>query len=177
MSASLEEAKKIARSLAIEIQGCNPDEARDVFKQRLDEIPEEYRELVDHIASSAIIYGYKTTEKNQSDQKPINIQVENRIENRIDNHVKVDSKNMKNVDSILLIVGVGFMLIGLVVAMAFPNPTVFQIFVFRVFVALSGGAFAAYIPGMLDVDLKWVRGSGAIAVFLILYLVSPAALN
>ena len=173
MSTSLEEAKRIARSLAIEIQGCNSDEAKGVFKQRLDEIPEEYRELVDHIASSAIIYGYKTTEKSSSDHNPISIQ----IENQIDNQINIDGKNMKNVDSILLIVGVVFMLIGLVVAMAFPNPTVFQIFVFRVFVALSGGAFAAYIPGMLDIDLKWVRGSGAIAVFLILYLVSPAALN
>jgi len=66
-------------------------------------------------------------------------------------------------------------LLGLIASVALaikiPEPTIFELRVFSTVLALSAGAFAAVIPGLLHFKLDSkglaVRGAGAIAVFLI----------
>lgn len=81
-------------------------------------------------------------------------------------------------DKILAYVfGVIFVTTILVVAIFFPNPTDFQYTVFRIVLALAAGGVAAVVPGFIQVKFKsWLRAGGALAVFVIVYLVAPAAL-
>jgi hypothetical protein len=73
--------------------------------------------------------------------------------------------------------GVVFVVALLVLAIAFPDPTIFQYTVFRIVLALATSGVAAFVPGFLEVDVgNWVRAGGAIAVFAIIYFFSPAGL-
>jgi uncharacterized integral membrane protein len=73
--------------------------------------------------------------------------------------------------------GVLFLLLLLVIAFLVPNPTDFQLFVFRVALALVAAAVAALVPGFLHVQSQvfrnTIRAGGAIAVFVIVYMVNP----
>lgn len=76
------------------------------------------------------------------------------------------------------------------IAFRTPNPTAFQFFVFRVVLALAAAGVAAIIPGLINVDLSgiigprpnnanlsgFIRAGGAIAVFVLIYLLNPASL-
>lgn len=77
--------------------------------------------------------------------------------------------------------GVMFLLLMLIVATAIPNPTDFQINVFRVILAVTAGAFGAIVPGFLELEIKhnqvlWLRAGGALALFLIIYWWNPPTL-
>lgn len=73
--------------------------------------------------------------------------------------------------------GVIFLGTILLVAITIPHPSQFQIFIFRIIVALAGAGVAAIIPGFLLVSVKGIaRAGGALAVFLIVYWVNPPAL-
>jgi hypothetical protein len=73
--------------------------------------------------------------------------------------------------------GVVFVVVLLVIALALPNPTVFQYTVFRIILALAAAGVASMIPGFLHVTVKtWIRASGALAIFVIVYFFSPVAL-
>jgi hypothetical protein len=73
--------------------------------------------------------------------------------------------------------GVVFIVILLLIAIFFPNPTDFQYTVFRIVLALAAGGVAAMIPGFLRVDVSnYIRAGGALGVFVIIYFFSPAAL-
>src|SRR5262245_57319445 len=50
--------------------------------------------------------------------------------------------------------GVVFVLVLLGVAFAAPNPTDFQLFVFRIVLALAAAGVAAVIPGFFNIDRK-----------------------
>jgi hypothetical protein len=73
--------------------------------------------------------------------------------------------------------GVVFVVVLLVLATQYPNPTPFQYTVFRIVLALAAGGVAAMIPGFLTVQVSnAIRAGGALAVFLIAYFYSPAEL-
>lgn len=77
--------------------------------------------------------------------------------------------------------GVSFIIVMLYIAISFPNPTDFQIFIFRVVLALSASGIGAVIPGFINLEmtkekLMLVRAGGAIALFLLIYLINPPAL-
>lgn len=72
--------------------------------------------------------------------------------------------------------GAVFVVVLLVIAMFFPQPTAFQYLIFRVVLALAAAGVAAVIPGFLNVKFPYVRAGGALAVFVIVYYVNPAAL-
>lgn len=76
--------------------------------------------------------------------------------------------------------GVIFVAVLLGVAFAAPNPTDFQLFVFRIVLALAAAGVAAVIPGFLHIESKTalyaVRAGGALGVFLLVFLVNPPAL-
>ncbi|RZM81894.1 hypothetical protein [Leptolyngbya iicbica] len=63
------------------------------------------------------------------------------------------------------------------IAFRTPNPTAFQFFVFRVVLALAAAGVAAIIPGLINVNISGiVKAGGAIAVFVLIYLLNPASL-
>ncbi len=73
--------------------------------------------------------------------------------------------------------GVAFLIALLALAIAVPDPTPFQYTVFRIVLALAAAAFAATIPGFLEVTISGIaRATGAIAVFMIVYFFSPAGM-
>lgn len=73
--------------------------------------------------------------------------------------------------------GVAFVIVLLTFAIAYPEPSNFQIFVFRTVLALAAAGVAAVIPGMLNLQIgTWLTATGAIAVFAIVFLVNPPAL-
>jgi hypothetical protein len=49
--------------------------------------------------------------------------------------------------------------------------------IFRVVLALAAGAFGALIPGFIEVSFRnWLRAGGAMALFVIVYMINPPAL-
>lgn len=79
-----------------------------------------------------------------------------------------------------LVVGVLFALIALLSAIFIPSPTPTQFFILRGVFAVSLAAIAAIIPGLLNVESRFhkfsIRATGAIAVFVIVWLLNPPAL-
>lgn len=74
--------------------------------------------------------------------------------------------------------GVLFVLALLVIAVFIPNPTPSQEQVFRIVMSVAAAGFAAVIPGMLNISATGgrrftLRAAGAMAVFVIVYLVNP----
>jgi hypothetical protein len=66
-------------------------------------------------------------------------------------------------------------LIGLAVIV--PEPKPFQYTVFRIVLALAAAGVAALVPGFIQVQHRdAIRAGGALAVFVIVYFFSPAAL-
>lgn len=77
--------------------------------------------------------------------------------------------------------GIVFIVILLVLAIIFPNPTPFQNLVFRVVLSLAAAGVGAMIPGFITVDMSLrtrigISAAGAFSVFLIIYLLNPAQL-
>ena len=79
--------------------------------------------------------------------------------------------------TVAVVSGLAFLVTLLVVAFVCPSPTDFQYTVFRILLALAAAAFAAVIPGILEVTFPdYLRAGGALAVFVIVFFYSPAAL-
>ena len=81
----------------------------------------------------------------------------------------------------VFIFGVTFVVVMLIIAVSIKAPTDFQVFVFRVVLALAASGIGAIVPGFLHVEWKpktklCIRAGGAIALFLIVYLINPPAL-
>ncbi len=79
-----------------------------------------------------------------------------------------------------LIVGVLFAFLILLLAIFIPSPTPTQFFIFRGVFSVSLAAIAAIIPGLLNIESRFqkfsIRATGAIAVFVIVWLLNPPAL-
>ncbi len=79
-----------------------------------------------------------------------------------------------------LAVGLLFALLILMAVIFIPNPTEEQFFIFRGLFSVSLSAIAAIIPGLLNVESRFkktsIKASGAIAVFVIVWLLNPPAL-
>ena len=69
--------------------------------------------------------------------------------------------------------GVLGVIASVVLAVKIPEPSIFELKVFLTLLALSAGAFAALIPGLLHAKVNApglaIRGAGAIGVFLIVF--------
>jgi hypothetical protein len=76
--------------------------------------------------------------------------------------------------------GIVFLAVLLIIAIYFPNPTDFQIFIFRVVLAISAGAFASVVSGFLTVRTNlpkvFVQAGGGLAVFIVIYALNPPKL-
>jgi hypothetical protein len=80
------------------------------------------------------------------------------------------------------IFGLCFVGILLVLAVCFPQPTAFQYTVFRIALALAAAGVAGVIPGMIRLKFQpntmlLIHAGGALAVFVIVYFIAPAALR
>jgi hypothetical protein len=82
------------------------------------------------------------------------------------------------IDKLLaFIFGIVFVAVLLLVAVFDRNPPPFSEFIYRVILALAAAGVGAVIPGMLDVKSSWVRASGALALFVIVYRINPARIG
>ena len=73
--------------------------------------------------------------------------------------------------------GTLFVAVFLLIAFFIPNPTDFQYTIFRIILALAAAGVAAMIPGFISVEVgNAVKAGGAIAVFVIVFFFSPAAI-
>lgn len=73
--------------------------------------------------------------------------------------------------------GVMFVAIMLTIAILIPRPTEFQIFIFRVVVAMAAAGIGGVVPGFIVINIApYIRAGGAIALFVIIYWFNPPAL-
>jgi hypothetical protein len=73
--------------------------------------------------------------------------------------------------------GVVFVSAMFVVAFYLKYPTEFQIFVFRIILALAAAGIGAVIPGFITLNVgKYVRAGGAMGLFAIVYWFNPSGL-
>jgi len=86
---------------------------------------------------------------------------------------------MEILEIILLSLGVVIVVVTLIMAVKIPQPTVFQFWVFRVIMALGAACLGAVIPGFIEFNGKIgeiaTRAGGALALFLVVYLMNPPA--
>lgn len=84
---------------------------------------------------------------------------------------------METLEIILLSVGLALVIVTLVMALMIPKPSVFQLWVFRVIMALGGASLGAIIPGFIEFNSEMneiaLRAGGAVALFLVIYLMNP----
>jgi hypothetical protein len=79
---------------------------------------------------------------------------------------------------IALVCGVAFIALLLVIAIFIPNPSSFQYTIFRIVLSLAAAGFVSMTPGFITAQVgNWVRGGGALAVFVVVYFFSPAAVQ
>ncbi|MBU1055792.1 MAG: hypothetical protein KKC46_18490 [Proteobacteria bacterium] len=83
--------------------------------------------------------------------------------------------------TVSVVSGLAFLVILLIIAVFIPHPTDFQIFIFRIIIALAAAAFGATIPGFLKVDLPvgkkgLIAAGGAVAFFVLIYFMNPPKL-
>ena len=96
---------------------------------------------------------------------------------------KYSKKNQTEVWEKIIACSFGFLFIStmLVIAILFPSPTNFQIFIFRVILSLAASGIGAFIPGFIDIEMKkkdlfLLRAGGAIALFFIIYQINPPSI-
>ena len=73
--------------------------------------------------------------------------------------------------------GVIFIIVLIAIAFIEPEPSSFQYNIFRVVLSLAAAGVVAVLPGFIEVKLgKWLRATGALAVFVVVYFYNPASL-
>ena len=81
---------------------------------------------------------------------------------------------------VAFVFGCIFVIVLLVIALAIPEPTAQQMFIFRVVLALAAAGIGAVIPGFLDINGKIleisIRATGALALFVLIYNINPPGL-
>jgi uncharacterized integral membrane protein len=73
--------------------------------------------------------------------------------------------------------GVLFIIVLIILAVYFPEPSSFQYLVFRTILALAAGGVVAFVPGSIHINHgKSIRAGGAVAVTVMVWLINPAGL-
>lgn len=83
---------------------------------------------------------------------------------------------MQTSEKIVLLIGLISMVTVFITILKFPNPTKPQLQVFRVILAISAASFASVIPGFVELETTThltLSAGGAIAIFILVYLVNP----
>jgi hypothetical protein len=73
----------------------------------------------------------------------------------------------------------GILLLGSLLALTFifPNPTLMQYTIMRIILALAGAGIATMLTGFIEVISNYVKASGALGVFAVIYFLVPATLG
>lgn len=75
----------------------------------------------------------------------------------------------------VLIVSLFFALLTIGISILVPEPTEFQVQVLRTTLATAHSGLASSFPGILNIKISnRLRASGALAVFVLVYLFNPA---
>ena len=91
-----------------------------------------------------------------------------------DAHLEVEPAQQKKIVGVM---GVGFLLLMFGTALFIADPSPFQLLVFRLVLSLAAGGLGAWIPGLIEVRVRpWLRAGGAMAAFVVVYLVNPPEL-
>jgi VIT1/CCC1 family predicted Fe2+/Mn2+ transporter len=128
-----------------------PRQRRQVFLQELQKLPgENEREIAIALVSTAV-------------------------------DLNGDSDGMRTWEKITMIAsGAFFLLVILLLAVFIPDPKPFQIFAFRVVLAVAASAFGCAIPGLLHIESRaamfTLRAGGALALALLVYAFNPPEL-
>jgi hypothetical protein len=61
--------------------------------------------------------------------------------------------------------GVVAIVIALAIAILIPNPQPHQVRIFAVTAGLGGASFTSGFTGLLEIDTKWLKAGGPLAVF------------
>ena len=84
---------------------------------------------------------------------------------------------METLDIVLLSMGIVIIITVVIMAVKIPQPTVFQFWVFRVLLSLGAADLGSIIPGFINftgnIGEIAIRAGGAIALFLVVYLINP----
>lgn len=80
-----------------------------------------------------------------------------------------------------LVFGISFIVIMIVLALKFPEPTPFQYNVFRIVLSLAAAGVAAMLPGFIHLETEpgfgvLIQAGGALAIFVLVYFYNPARL-
>ena len=80
----------------------------------------------------------------------------------------------------MIAAGLLFLLLLTLIALWVPEPSGFQVYVFRVVLSLAGAAFVCALPGLLHVQGRmksWVvRAGGSLGMFVLIYTINPPGL-
>ncbi len=84
---------------------------------------------------------------------------------------------MDTLTFIMLALGIVIIAIIIVISLKIPNPTKSQFWIWRVITSLGAACIGAVIPGFVEIDGSIneivVRAGGALALFLVVYLLNP----
>jgi hypothetical protein len=72
--------------------------------------------------------------------------------------------------------GVIFLAVLMCVAIFDRRPTGTSMFIYRVILSLAAAGFGAVLPGLINIDIPFVRAGGALALFVLVYRINPPAL-
>ena len=135
------------RRIVAELLKVPPEEKLARLKQRISELPPELREP----AEILVLQTEAIVDTKPPDQKWEKIAI--------------------------FVFGVVFVATMLLIALFVKYPTPFQLFVFRIVVALAGAGIGALIPGFLNIESTFqkasLRAGGALAIFVIIYTLNP----
>ena len=77
----------------------------------------------------------------------------------------------------ITIISLGLFIFILLLTLLVPYPTPFQGLVVRTLLSAATSGFVTSIPGLLSIKVgDWLRASGALAVFVLVFLFNPAQL-
>jgi hypothetical protein len=156
----------------------------DGKKEPLSDVLGQGRALRDGIFEAAYDATAKGTEPSSDAQVQARLenylQYRQRITQAIANDLKQGTNTPAGMDLEKILIfgfGVVFVTVILALAFAFPHPTSFQYNIVRIILALSAAAVATLLTGFLSVQVAdYIKAGGALAVFVIVYFRSPAAL-
>ena len=141
------------RSLPDQLEHIPADQQLAYIRATVELLPEDKRELASHFVT-AVISAAKS------------------------GAVPMPKQRIERFERLLApICGIAFMITMIVLAVKYPNPTPYQYQTFRIILAVAVAGFAATIPGFLEVKISsWIKASGALAVFVLVFFYNPAGL-
>jgi hypothetical protein len=91
---------------------------------------------------------------------------------------ETDAPAFSNVTQMgLLGVGIVLLLLPVIIAVAAPAVLLSAQFYLRIAAALGGALIGGFIPGLLQITLPWIKGAGAMGLFVLIYVVNPPAIG